>query len=57
MRSYEKQQWREAAGEFGELARLRPDDLPSKIMHERCRGFLAGPPPADWDGVFVLHEK
>jgi hypothetical protein len=23
----------------------------------RCRRYLAAPPPADWDGVFVPGEK
>ncbi|MCX7025749.1 MAG: adenylate/guanylate cyclase domain-containing protein [Spirochaetes bacterium] len=36
---------------------LGPDDYASAMMVERCRAFVANPPPADWDGVEVKHEK
>jgi adenylate cyclase len=32
-------------------------DEPSRIFAERCRHFLAEPPPADWDGVWRMKEK
>ncbi len=35
----------------------RPGDGPSQLMEDRCRGFIAEPPPASWDGVTVLSEK
>ena len=30
---------------------------PSGIMVARCAGFLANPPPADWDGVCEMTHK
>ena len=32
-------------------------DKPSKTYLERCRRFIAEPPPADWNRVWVLTEK
>jgi adenylate cyclase len=29
----------------------------SEIMSERCDDMLAAPPPADWDGVYVMTSK
>jgi class 3 adenylate cyclase len=34
-----------------------PDDPPSRIFAERCREFLAAPPPEDWGGVHALDSK
>jgi adenylate cyclase len=39
-----------AAAEFGLGALF-------EIYAKRIEGFLKEPPPADWDGVFVLHSK
>lgn len=36
---------------------IDPDDQPSKTFEARCEMYLKNPPPADWDGVFVLTEK
>jgi adenylate cyclase len=36
-------------------ARLR--DRPSEIMIERCRDFIASPPPSNWQGTAVADSK
>ena len=36
---------------------LRPDDKVCAIYIERCAHYLKAPPPADWNGVWVLAEK
>jgi adenylate cyclase len=43
----------------GALALLagRDGDPPSVVLAERCRGFLAEPPPADWRGIYVATAK
>ncbi len=46
----------QAIGLFAEAARLRPDDLAATMMSERCR-TLAAAPPAEWDGIHIMHEK
>ncbi len=33
------------------------DDPPSRVLAARCRAFVADPPPADWDGVYVARTK
>lgn len=33
------------------------NDKVSEIFVDRCRGYIANPPPADWDGVFTLTTK
>jgi adenylate cyclase len=47
---------RDFGGALRLLERL-PDDPPSRVLAERCRGFLEEPPPEDWDRVFVATEK
>ncbi len=45
---------------FGEARGLLeglPEDPPSQVLASRCRQFLATPPPGDWDGIFIAHEK
>jgi adenylate cyclase len=34
-----------------------PDDRAAAMMRERAREYAANPPPADWNGVYVAHEK
>ena len=46
----------QAIGLFTQASHLRPDDLAAPMMSERCR-TLAAAPPAEWDGIHVMHEK
>jgi adenylate cyclase len=39
------------------LAEIHPSDAPSAFLAARCRLFIAAPPPADWDGVYVFETK
>ena len=52
------------AREFGSAERvlaalfeLDPDDPPARVLAARVRAFRVAPPPADWDGIFVLESK
>ena len=36
---------------------LRPDDAAARRALDRCRAYLAEPPPPDWSGVFQATEK
>lgn len=40
-----------------ELLALRPDDGPSKTLKTRAQHFIAEPPSADWNGVWVMTKK
>jgi adenylate cyclase len=51
--AYEQRRFAEAL----ELLGLQPDDPPSRVLAERCLGFLDTPPPDDWQGVYISHEK
>jgi len=33
------------------------EDLPSRLLMERCKEFLLHPPPSDWNGVEILKGK
>jgi hypothetical protein len=42
---------------FERILERSPGDGPSELYAERCRAFLADPPPADWDAVTVMDSK
>jgi len=50
--AYLQRRWDEAMPIFGECLALCPDDVPSRVMGNRCRGLRATPPPENWDGAF-----
>jgi adenylate cyclase len=54
---YRSQKWQEAAGEFGELLALYPDDGPTQILLQRCIEFIEEAPESDWDGTYVMKSK
>ncbi|HYB98713.1 MAG TPA: adenylate/guanylate cyclase domain-containing protein [Candidatus Limnocylindrales bacterium] len=55
--AYRQRNFREAMATFGRVLDSHPDDRPSSMYVERCRAFLATPPPADWQGVTVMESK
>ncbi len=42
---------------FAECLRLRADDGPARVLHERAALLRADPPPENWDSVFYLTSK
>jgi len=58
MATFYARRFREAAILFRSVAdELGKDDYASTSMAERCDRYAASPPPPDWNGVEVLHEK
>jgi adenylate cyclase len=55
--SYARRDWAGAAELFESAIAIRGDDLPSQIFVERCRKYLAFPPPEDWTAVSILAQK
>jgi adenylate cyclase len=55
--AYARRDWANAIELFASAAAIRGDDLPSQIFVERCRKYLASPPPEDWTAVSILAEK
>ena len=48
---YDRRQWQAAADAFAGYRKDYPGELAADLMIDRCRRFLANPPPADWDGA------
>jgi adenylate cyclase len=42
---------------FAEILQERPQDGPAKVYQKRCDACLSTPPPADWDGVYIMTRK
>ena len=57
MEAYHAQNWRDAAGRFGELLACFPDDGPTQIFLQRALEYMENAPEADWDGVYVMKSK
>lgn len=55
--AYRARQWNEAIAAFSAVLAERPDDGPSLLYLERCRGMLETPPAPNWDGVTVMEVK
>ena len=55
--SYYERRWDTAIRILEEALRIRPDDQPARIYTERARLYAQQPPPATWDGVFVMKSK
>ncbi len=53
---YRQQEFAAARERFAALAAAHPHPL-YDLYRQRCEHFLAEPPPADWDGVFVFTSK
>jgi adenylate cyclase len=54
---YRQQDWDRAIKLFGQVIRLRPEDMPSQRMIARCRAYQEKPPDEAWNGVHRLSEK
>jgi adenylate cyclase len=62
---YRERRFNDAAGAFDEIIERFPHEkptperpiTPSGVYAERCREMAETPPPADWDGVYVMTHK
>ena len=54
---YRKRDFRKASKKFGEVLEVLPDDGPSQNYLHRSKDYVEAPPPANWDGVFVMTTK
>jgi adenylate cyclase len=57
LQAYRSRRWKEAIQLFQETLRDAPDDYPSQLYIQRCQELQTTPPPADWDGVYVMQTK
>jgi tetratricopeptide (TPR) repeat protein len=54
---YKKREFKMAAEMFKKALAIKKEDGPSHVYLERCEHFIEEPPPADWDGVYVMKTK
>ena len=54
---YFRREWKQAHDVFAKILQVSPNDVPSRILLERCKDYLQTPPPDDWNGVHVFDKK
>jgi len=54
---YKQRKFSEALTFFKQAGEVDPDDGPTKLYITRSESYIKNPPPADWDGVFVMTTK
>jgi adenylate cyclase len=54
---YEKRQFPAAEKIFSAIAAQNEGDGAARLYIDKCRGYIADPPPDDWDGVNNLSQK
>jgi adenylate cyclase len=54
---YYKRNFKESLAVFEEVRASLPNDLASDRYIDRCKRYIKEPPPNDWDGVEIMHEK
>ena len=57
LEAYKRRDFQAAVESFEAALSLKPSDGPSLVYLERSRAYVRTPPPADWDGVYALHDK
>jgi class 3 adenylate cyclase/ActR/RegA family two-component response regulator len=57
VRLFEERQFERAAESFSAIQASGANDGTTEVYIERCREFIAAPPPDDWDGVNNLTGK
>lgn len=57
LKEYHQKNFKTALPFFQKALSFREDDEPAKLYIERCETYIQEPPPADWDGVFVMKTK
>jgi adenylate cyclase len=54
---YEQREFQAAGDIFTSLAARNEKDGAARLYMDKCRGYVAAPPPSGWDGVNNLTEK
>ncbi len=54
---YTARKWMEAIEAFEGVLKIRPNDPPAQLYIKRCKALYQSPPPADWNGLFILKTK
>ena len=54
---YKKRKWDKAIQVFENVTATEPSLYAAQVYIERCLDLKKNPPPADWDGVYVMTSK
>jgi len=55
---YLSRKWQAAQKNFKETLSMKNNsDVPSTMLLERCKEFIAAPPAQDWNGVYIFNKK
>jgi len=54
---YKQRDFSAALEHFKAAHEVDPSDGPTNLYITRCETYIQNPPPADWDGVFVMQTK
>ncbi|KKM63156.1 hypothetical protein LCGC14_1514330 [marine sediment metagenome] len=54
---FNERSWKKAERLFRAVLQIHPTDGPARLFVKRCIQFQREPPPAKWDGVFVIKKK
>jgi adenylate cyclase len=57
LQAYRAQQWEDAIQRFQQVLEAMTGDPLSRLYIQRCKTFMATPPPPDWDGVYMMQTK
>lgn len=57
MQAYTSKAFEKAVSITDELLSQYPEDGPAKTLNARAKHFIQEPPPADWNGVWVMTKK
>ncbi|MSR13490.1 MAG: adenylate/guanylate cyclase domain-containing protein [Gammaproteobacteria bacterium] len=57
LRAYRMRDWNTALARLEDALVAAPLDQPSQLLRARVLDFRESPPPAQWDGVWVLADK
>lgn len=55
--AYLNRRFEEAMARFEQVLTVLPSDRPSQTLAERCRHYVADPPPPEWSGVWIMTAK
>jgi adenylate cyclase len=55
--AYRAADWSTAREQFQACLQINSLDEPSAVMLERLNSFASQPPPADWQGVWLVTQK
>jgi len=57
LQHYFNKNWQEGFKYMNAVLKYRPNDVPARLIKERCIMYQKNPPPQEWNGVFAQSSK